>query len=249
MPSLSTMQTYWLTRVGEGLKRVRERMANASLQAQRSAKSTQLVAISKTKPADAVWAAFQHGQTTFGENRVQEALDKIHTLERLLQDAPQSPIQWHMVGHLQTNKAKHVKEKFSLLHSVDTLRLAQVLDAQQHTQQVPLAVLIQVNYSGEKSKSGVDHWDALEQLVENVQMLPRLRLQGLMCIPPSNLGEKPTRTIFAEVQKSLRELRERFHLGSDFATLSMGMSDDLEWAIAEGSTLVRIGQAIFGHRT
>ena len=307
----------WFAQVGAGLARVHDRMANACAKAQRATADVQLVAVSKTKPAQAVWAAVQHGHTLFGENRVQEALAKMQQVQAWLgpqQSNPAAPadaapahlpqvagqakgqvaergmgqvvergtgqakgqvaergmgqvvergnergtgqvaeqaVEWHMIGHVQTNKAKQLGQGFGLLHALDSQRLAAALHKVMVTQagSTRLPVLLQVNYSAEKSKAGVEDWEALQRLTEALMPLPTLYLRGLMCIPPPGLGEKATRKVFAQVRCSAEKLRQRFCLGAGFATLSMGMSADLEWAIAEGATLVRVGQAIFGSRT
>jgi len=195
--------------------------------------------VSKTFPADAVREAHAAGQCAFGENYVQEALAKIEALADL---RPQ--LEWHLIGPLQSNKTRVVAEAFDWVHSIDRLKIAQRLSEQRPPGMPPLQVCLQVNVSGEASKSGVAP-DELPALAQAVAALPRLRLRGLMSIPEPAEGEAAQRA----PHRVLRGLFERLQAqGLALDTLSMGMSADLEAAIAEGSTLVRVGTAIFGGR-
>jgi len=202
-----------------------------------------LLAVSKTQPAEAVRAAHAAGQRDFGENYVQEALDKITTLADL-----RAGLCWHLIGPLQSNKTRPVAQAFDWVHSVDRLKIAERLSEQRPPDLPPLNLCLQVNVSGEASKSGCAPQD-VRALAQAVAVLPRVRLRGLMSIP------EPAAT-WAQRCAPHRALRELFTavgaaLGpaaADWDTLSMGMSDDLEAAVAEGATLVRIGTAIFGAR-
>jgi pyridoxal phosphate enzyme (YggS family) len=200
--------------------------------------SAGLIAVSKTFPAAAVREAYAAGQRRFGENYLQEALGKIAALKHL------TGIEWHFIGPLQSNKTRPVAEHFDWVHSVDRLKVAERLSAARPASLAPLEVCIQVNISAEASKSGVSPDEALA-LAQAVAGLPRLRLRGFMGIAEPTTDRAKQRRQFA----SLRELLEQARAaGLALDTLSMGMSDDLEAAIAEGATLLRIGTAIFGRR-
>ncbi len=227
--------------ISENIARVRDRIARAAELAGRRAGEITLVAVSKTFPADAVRSAYDAGVRHFGENRMQEFESKRAALADL--DAA-----WHMIGHVQSNKARKVAEFFSRVDSVDRLSLAERLDAAiaEGAAGNRLPVLIEVNLSGEDSKSGVEE-SALAQLAEDVaQNCSDLELRGLMGIPPYANDPQQARPYF----QKLRELRDelRRNTGLDLPTLSMGMSHDFEVAIEEGATEVRIGTAIFGER-
>ncbi len=196
-----------------------------------------LLAVSKTWPADSVREAAAAGQRAFGENYVQEGVAKVEALAGL-------GLEWHFIGPLQSNKTRLVANSFAWVHSIDRLKIAERLSEQRDVHLPPLEVCIQVNVSGEASKSGVAP-DDLPELARAVAALPRLRLRGLMAIPEPTSDVALQRARFA----SLRQLREQLNAGGlQLDTLSMGMSDDLEAAIAEGSTMVRVGTAIFGGR-
>ncbi|WP_346796381.1 YggS family pyridoxal phosphate-dependent enzyme [Halomonas sp. Bachu 37] len=224
----------------ESLAAARERLHVALENAGRPINDARLLAVSKTKPADMIRQAWQLGQREFGENYLQEALDKQAQLADL------EGLVWHFIGPLQSNKTRAVAERFDWVHSVDRAKIARRLSEQRPTELPPLNVCIQVNMSGETSKSGVS-LDELSQLASEIAGLPNLNLRGLMTIPA------PTETLEAQ-RKPLAALREAFlQLKQAFPdapldTLSMGMSDDLEAAILEGATLVRLGTAIFGAR-
>lgn len=197
-----------------------------------------LLAVSKTWPADSVREAAAAGQHAFGENYVQEGVAKVDELAGL-------GLEWHFIGPLQSNKTRLVANRFSWVHSIDRLKIAERLSEQRDVHLPPLEVCIQVNVSGEASKSGVAPPD-LPELARAVAVLPRLRLRGLMTIPEPTPDVALQRARFA----SLRAMRDELNAaGLALDTLSMGMSDDLEAAIAEGSTLVRVGTAIFGSRS
>ncbi|MGL4576835.1 MAG: YggS family pyridoxal phosphate-dependent enzyme [Burkholderiaceae bacterium] len=224
-----------------GLQQVRARIAQAEAQAQRASGSVTLIAVSKTFPATAVLEAIDAGQRDFGENYVQEGVQKVVEVASL---QPSTPLQWHFIGPLQSNKTREVAEHFDWVHSVDRLKIAQRLSEQRPAGLPDLQVCLQVNVSDEGTKSGVDA-SQIAQLAFEVAQLPRLKLRGLMCIPaPANDGESQ-RAPFA----ALRALRDALNAqGLALDVLSMGMSADMEAAIAEGATHVRVGTAIFGVR-
>lgn len=216
---------------------VREAIQAAAQRHGRQAADVSLLAVSKTQPAAAVRAAAAAGQRCFGENYLQEALAKMAELADL-------DLEWHFIGPLQSNKTRPVAEHFAWVHSVDRLKLAERLSAQRPAGLAPLNVCLQVNISAEASKSGCS-LDELPALARAVAALPGLRLRGLMAIPAPAEGLARQRQPF----RLLREALERLNAaGMGLDTLSMGMSDDLEAAIAEGATLVRVGSAIFGAR-
>ena len=222
------------------LQQVSTRMAAACVAAQRPVQSVTLLAVSKTFPIDAVREAHAAGQRAFGENHVQEALVKIAALADL-----RPAIGWHLIGPLQSNKTREVAAAFDWVHSVDRLKLAERLSAQRPPGLPPLQVCLQVNTSGEASKSGVAPADTLA-LARSVIALPNLRLRGLMAIPAPAMGFDAQRPAHRALRELLETLRAQ---GLALDTLSMGMSADLEAAVAEGATIVRIGTAIFGDRS
>ncbi|MCZ6557908.1 MAG: YggS family pyridoxal phosphate-dependent enzyme [SAR324 cluster bacterium] len=226
--------------IADNLAAVRDSIAEAAQAAGRDPQEVTLIAVSKTKPAAAVAQALAAGQRVFGENRVQEALGKI--------EAVPPEAEWHMVGHLQSNKARQVPGKFSTVHSLDSPRLALALQKQAAQAGVSLGVLIQLNLKGEASKGGVRDMAGLGALLQTVLDCPALSPRGLMTLPDPGYSEAETRRHFAEVRGLRDSLRAEFGLGPAFRELSMGMSHDFAWAIAEGATMVRIGTAIFGAR-
>ena len=214
------------------------RIARAAEAAGRDVAEVRLLAVSKTWPADSVREAAAAGQCAFGENYVQEGAEKVDALAGL-------GLEWHFIGPLQSNKTRLVANRFVWVHSIDRLKIAERLSAQRDAHLPPLEVCIQVNVSGEASKSGVAPGE-LPELAHAVAGLPRLRLRGLMAIPEPTSNVALQRARFA----TLRQLRDQLNAdGLALDTLSMGMSDDLEAAIAEGSTMVRVGTAIFGSRS
>jgi PLP dependent protein len=221
------------------LEAVQQRIAQAAQAAGRDAHSVELLAVSKTFPADDVRAVHAAGQRAFGENYVQEALNKIEELADL-----RGSLEWHFIGPLQSNKTRPVAEHFDWVHSVDRLKIAQRLSEQRPDHLPPLNVCLQVNISGEASKSGLSIPEAVE-VAQAVAALPKLNLRGLMSIP------EPAGDLEAQraPHRQLRELFERLRNdGLELDTLSMGMSSDLEAAVLEGATIVRVGTAIFGAR-
>jgi PLP dependent protein len=219
----------------EKIHAVRERMRRAAAAAGRDVDSITLLAVSKAQPAETVRAAAACGLEHFGESYVKEALPKIETLRGM-------ELTWHFVGQLQANKTRPVAEHFAWVHGVDRLRIAQRLAEQRPPEVPPLNVCLQVNVAGEASKGGIAPAD-LPPLAAAIAALPRLSLRGLMCIPPP--GDAGARQWFARTAGLMRNLRVP---GTTLDTLSMGMSADLEAAIEEGATIVRVGTALFGPR-
>jgi pyridoxal phosphate enzyme (YggS family) len=225
--------------IAHNLAAVHARIAEAAAAARRDPASIKLLAVSKTFPADDVRAAFDAGQRAFGENYVQEAIAKIEALADLRQQ-----IEWHFIGPLQSNKTRPVAEHVDWVHSIDRLKIAQRLSEQRPANLAPLNVCLQVNVSGEASKSGVAPTDA-PALAREIAALPRLTLRGLMSIP------EPTDEVETQraAHRTLRQLFDSLRRdGLTLDTLSMGMSADLEAAVLEGATIVRIGTAVFGAR-
>ena len=216
---------------------VLDRMAAACHAAGRRATDVTLLAVSKTFPATAVAEAFRVGQRAFGENYIQEGVEKIAALRDL-------PIEWHCIGPIQSNKTRLVAEHFDWVHTVDRLKIAQRLSEQRPSDKAPLQVCIQVNVDAGENKSGVSPSDALA-LAQQVALLPGLRLRGLMCIPEPAPDFIASCAVFARARAVFDALNEE---GFDLDTLSMGMSADLDAAIPAGSTMVRVGSAIFGGR-
>ncbi|MGZ8217056.1 YggS family pyridoxal phosphate-dependent enzyme [Methylomagnum sp.] len=223
------------TSTGERLAAVQRRIRLAEQAADRPENSVRLIAVSKTQPVEALTAAYQCGQRDFGENYFQEALAKQDRLAHF-------DIVWHFIGPIQSNKTRPIASRFAWVHSVDRLKIAERLSEQRPVNLPPLNICIQVNVSGEASKSGVA-LDALPDLVAAVAKLPRLRLRGLMAIPAPTHDPEQQRQAF-------RALRRAFDGLADYGldALSMGMSEDLEAAVLEGGTLVRVGTALFGPR-
>jgi pyridoxal phosphate enzyme (YggS family) len=220
------------------VKEVRSRIARAATSAGRDPASVTLIAVSKTKPAEDVRSAAAAGVTDFGENYVKEALAKMDELASL-------PLTWHFIGQMQANKTRLIAERFAWVHGIDRLGIARRLSEQRPHHSPPLNACIQVALVAEPTKAGVEP-AALAGLAREVAALPRLKLRGLMCLPPARSEVHEQRALFAELRRLLEALREE---GLALDTLSMGMSDDFEAAIAEGATQVRIGTAIFGQRT
>jgi hypothetical protein len=228
-----------MTTLEQRLADVRQRIQQACQAAGRDPPRVGLLAVSKLQPAQAVRQAQQAGQQAFGENYVQEALDKMAALADL-----RGAIEWHLIGPLQSNKTRVVAEAFDWVHSVDRLKIAQRLSEQRPAQLPPLNVCLQVNISGEASKSGLLPQE-VAQVAAAVAALPRLRLRGLMAIPGLAQGLQAQQAPHRALRLLQQDLNQR---GLALDTLSMGMSDDLEAAVAEGSTMVRVGTAIFGAR-
>jgi PLP dependent protein len=227
-----------MTSIAENLERVREQIAEAAAKVRRAPAEIELVAITKMHPAERVREAIEAGQTLFGESRVQEARAKIPELP--------SAIRWHFVGHLQKNKIRHALPLFEMIHSVDSLALAQDMNRIAEEEGLHLRVLLEVNVAGEGSKFGFAP-DKLRAQMEQLLMLPRLSIEGLMTIPPIAEEAKASRKYFVELRQLRDALEKEFNL--KLSQLSMGMTQDYAVAIEEGATLVRVGTAIFGERS
>jgi len=231
--------------IANKLQQVHERVARACAQAGRPVQSVTLLAVSKTFGADAVREAVAAGEHRFGENYVAEGVDKIAALTGLRTPAG-TALEWHLIGPLQSNKTRVVAEHFDWVHSVDRLKIAQRLAEQRPAHLAPLQVCLQVNISGEASKSGLRP-DEVPEVARAVAALPRLVLRGLMAIPEPAAGFEAQRVPHRALQELLTALRSAGL--TTMGTLSMGMSADLEAAVAEGATIVRVGSAIFGARS
>ena len=226
-----------MTTIASRLQAVKARISAAARATGRAPAEITLVAVSKTFPPQAIAEACAAGQTAFGENYAQEGIEKITSLSGL-------PLEWHYIGPIQSNKTRPIAENFDWVHGIDRAKIAERLSASRPDDKPPLQVCIQVNVSGEASKSGVAP-DAVFGLAQTIMRLPRLRLRGLMAIPEPTPDTALQRSRF----RMLREIRDDLlRRGVALDTLSMGMSDDFEAAIAEGATLVRVGRAIFGER-
>jgi len=227
------------TDISSNVSLIRQRMGVACARCGRDPQSVRLMAVSKTVAPERIRQALAAGVTLLGENYVQEAREKIPTIGHVAE--------WHMIGHLQTNKVKYVVNLFDWIHSVDRLELARELDKRAGQNNRRLNVLIEVNVSGEESKSGIEATQALE-LVRQVSLLPHINLRGLMTMPPYSDNPENSRPYF----QALRKLRDDISAADipsiHMDELSMGMTDDFEVAIEEGATIIRVGRAIFGNR-
>ena len=210
-------------------------IAQACQKADRSAQAVQLLAVSKTHPSSALREMYAVGQRCFGENYLQEALDKIEALQDL-------DIEWHFIGHVQRNKTKHLAEKFAWVHGVDRLIIAERLSNQRGAAQTPLNICLQVNIDAQESKDGCQP-NEVADLVAQISQLPNLKLRGLMVIPAPNNPQA-----FQDAEILFEQVKNQHNCPDDWDTLSMGMSSDLALAIEAGSTLVRVGTALFGAR-
>jgi pyridoxal phosphate enzyme (YggS family) len=224
---------------------IRARVAAAAGRVGRAPESVSIIAVSKTMPARAVIAAAAHGLSLFGENRVQEAREKIAAVA----DAGLTTIRWELIGHLQTNKAARAVELFARVQSVDSVRLTEALSMRAHQTGSVLSILLEVNVAGEASKSGIAPSD-LVGMARAIAALPNLRVEGLMTVAPLVDDPEAVRSVFRQMRALRETLRAEVPMGADggWHELSMGMTDDFEVAIEEGATLVRIGRAIFGER-
>lgn len=227
--------------IQQNLNQIRQQITQHCRLAQRSADEVRLLAVSKTKPVEAILAAYQAGQTAFGENYVQEGVEKILFFER-----QNIPLEWHFIGPLQSNKTRLVAEHFDWMQTLDRAKTAERLNAQRPHFKAPLNVLIQINISDESSKSGIQPAEMLT-LAKQVQNLPHLCLRGLMAIPAPTNNIALQEQAFAKMHALFLQLQQALP-DAPLDTLSMGMSDDMPSAIKCGSTMVRIGTAIFGKR-
>ena len=225
--------------ITRNLAQINERIRAAAERAERDPASVRLVAVSKTRPAADIIAAFKAGQTVFGENYIQELVTKLTEVREA--------VQWHVIGHLQSNKVKYIAGRVALIHSVDRISLAQEIDRQWSKLGKVCDVLIQVNIAGEATKSGTTEAGAI-QLVRECALLPSIKVKGLMTMPPFFDDPDAARPCFAELRRLSEAISAQQIAGVDMVELSMGMSGDFEAAVQEGATLVRIGTAIFGER-
>ena len=225
--------------IADNLKDIRSRIRNAALASGRAPDSVKLVAVSKTKPAEAVAEAAQAGQRIFGENYVQELTDKAALVSE--------PVEWHFIGTLQSNKVKYTAGLVTMIHSVDRFSLAREIDRQWGRLGSICSVLIQVNVSGEQTKAGTTVTEAV-QLVRDIAQLPNLRIRGLMTMPPFFDEPERARPYFRELRELAGAIAMEKIANVEMKELSMGMSGDFEVAIEEGATLVRVGSSIFGYR-
>lgn len=226
-----------MTSIRDNLQTIGANIKKAEKRYHRAENSVQLLAVSKRHTVDKIKQAYDAGQHAFGENYVQELLEKKQQLEEL-------DIEWHFIGPLQSNKTRKIAEAADWVHTIDRLKIAQRLNDQRPVELAPLNVCIQINVSGEQSKSGITI-DDLTSLAQAIKNLPRLKLRGLMVIPAPQPSMEKQREVFRQVYEQKQNLIQS---GFEIDTLSMGMSDDMEAAIAEGATIVRIGTAIFGKR-
>lgn len=224
----------------EAITEVRQRIAVAAQRSGRSADAVRLIAVSKRQSITAIEALIACGQKDFGENQMQEAVDKIGVLHN-------PSLEWHFIGHLQSNKTRHVGANFSWVHTVDSAKLARRIAASAAQAGRVVRLLLQVNVSADPAKHGIEQ-EALFPLIDSLceEQLASIRLRGLMTIGRRGAGEADTRATFISLRNLLEQCRQRF--GDSFSELSMGMSGDLELAIEEGATMVRVGTALFGHR-
>lgn len=227
--------------IAQRLLQINQQITAYALEADRPADSVQLLAVSKTKPVEAVIAAYQAGQREFGESYVQDALPKIQFLQ---DDKQYDDIVWHFIGPIQSNKTKPVAENFAWVHSVDREKIAQRLNDQRPSTLPALNICLQINISGEETKSGMKPTEVFD-LADKIGQLPHLKLRGLMTIAENTEDLERVKANFESMQQLFNELKKRY---PSVDTLSMGMTDDMPVAIACGSTMVRIGTAIFGSR-
>ena len=227
--------------IKDNLAVVQQQLSQAATEAGRSPEDIQLIAVSKTKPAEMINEAVLANHTAFGENMVQEAISKMSALNNI------DNIEWHLIGHLQKNKVKFCPGNFQWIHSIDSIELAKKLEERCALKQQNINVLIQVNLSQEKNKYGVQQLDELFQLAETLHAGQWIKLRGLMTIPAPDLGETSTRKLFKKLRMWRDQLQNELD-APEITELSMGMTADFQWAIQEGATMIRLGTAIFGSR-
>lgn len=225
--------------IKENLKQVEDNIANACKKVGRNPKEVTLIAVSKTKPVEAIHEAMEYGIKEFGENKVQELTNKIEAISEKLN--------WHLIGHLQRNKVKYIVEDVCLIHSVDSLRLAQQIDEEAKKKNVQVNILIEVNIAQEKSKFGVAK-DEVRSLLQEIRNLKNVKVKGLMTIAPYVENAEDNRGYFSEMYKLFVDMRSENADNISMEILSMGMTGDYQVAIEEGATMVRVGTGIFGER-
>ena len=225
--------------IRENIDAVNRIKGEAAVKSGRKAEDVLLCAVTKTRTAEEINEAIDAGITDIGENKVQEIMDKFDSVR---------PVRWHLIGHLQTNKVKYIIDKVSMIHSVDSLHLAQEIDKRAAQHGITMDILIQVNSAQEESKFGIST-DETEGMIRDIlDKCSNIRIRGLMCIAPFAENPEDVRVYFAQVKKLYDEYSSIEHKNLDFKYLSMGMSHDYEVAISEGSNLIRVGTAIFGER-
>ncbi len=225
--------------INENLMQVRKNIEAACQKAGRNPEEVTLIAVSKTKPVPMLEEAYQAGSRDFGENKVQEIMDKSPVLP--------DDIRWHMIGHLQRNKVKYIVDKVSLVHSVDSLRLAEEISRQAEKKQTELDILVEVNIAQEESKFGTSRAEAA-QLVEKIAKLPCIHVKGLMTIPPFVEHPEENRKYFRQIKELSVDIEKKNIDNVSMSVLSMGMTNDYMVAVEEGATMVRVGTGIFGER-
>lgn len=225
--------------IAENLKYVNERIQKSCLKAGRDEKEVTLIAVSKTKPVSDLMEAYQEGCREFGENKVQELVDKYEVMPK--------DIHWHMIGHLQTNKVKYIVDKVTMIHSVDSINLAREISKEAQKKQVTVSILIEVNVAGEESKFGVSMEEA-EPLIRKIALLDGIKICGLMTIAPYVEDEEKNRQYFADLKQLSVDIATKNIDNVNMNVLSMGMTGDYAVAIEEGATYVRVGTGIFGER-
>lgn len=225
--------------LADNLKLVRKNINEACEIAGRNADEVTLIAVSKTKPVEMLMEAYQAGARVFGENKVQEIMDKY--------DRMPSDVQWHMIGHLQRNKVKYIIDKVAMIHSVDSVRLAETIEQEAAKKDVCMPILIEVNVAEEDSKFGVSAGDALA-LVEEISRFPHLQIKGLMTIAPFVENPEENRSVFQKLKKISVDIEAKNINNVTMSVLSMGMTGDYQVAVQEGATMVRVGTGIFGER-
>lgn len=223
----------------ENLDIVRENIKRACDRAGRSYDEITLIAVSKTKPLSDIETLMQYGETEFGENKVQELVDKYETIS--------SPVHWHLIGHLQTNKVKYIVDKVSLIHSVDSVHLAKEIEKEAAKHNLIVDILIQVNIAHEDTKFGIDE-TAVYDLLNEIKDYPHIRVNGLMTIAPFVDNAEENRIHFRKMNQLLLDIKSKNIDNINMNILSMGMTNDYEVAIEEGATMVRVGTGIFGER-
>ncbi|MCI9236996.1 YggS family pyridoxal phosphate-dependent enzyme [Lachnospiraceae bacterium 50-23] len=223
----------------ENLKNVEEKIKKACTDAGRKREEVTLIAVSKTKPLDTLKEAYDLGVRVFGENKVQELVDKY--------DALPKDIHWHMIGHLQRNKVKYIIDKVDLIHSVDSLRLAEAIEKEAAKRGITVNILIEVNVAGEESKFGLAP-EAVDEFVEAVAQFEHIRVKGLMTIAPFVENPEENRSVFTALKKLSVDIAKKNVDNVNVSMLSMGMTNDYQTAIEEGATMVRVGTGIFGER-
>ncbi len=225
--------------IKSNLLEVHENMKKACEKAGRSEQDVELIAVSKTKPVSALMEAYESGCRIFGENKVQELVDKYEVMPK--------DIKWHMIGHLQRNKVKYIVDKAALIHSVDSLKLAEEISKEAVKKQVQVSILIEVNVAGEDTKFGVKPEDA-EMLVRKIAALPGISIKGLMTIAPYVDDPEENRQYFGQLKQLLVDINQKNIDNVSMNVLSMGMTGDYTVAIEEGATFIRVGTGIFGER-